>query len=27
MLFPKKTKYRKWQTGRKSPEKLARPDT
>jgi large subunit ribosomal protein L16 len=27
MLFPKKQKYRKWQTGRKSPERLARPDT
>lgn len=27
MLFPKKIKHRKWQTGRKSPEKLARPDT
>ncbi len=27
MLFPKKVKYRKWQTGRKNPEKLARPDT
>ncbi len=27
MLFPKKTKHRKWQTGRKSPERLARPDT
>jgi large subunit ribosomal protein L16 len=27
MLFPKKVKHRKWQTGRKSPEKLARPDT
>lgn len=23
MLFPKKVKHRKWQTGRKSPEKLA----
>ena len=27
MLFPKKVKHRKWQTMRKSPEKLARPDT
>jgi len=27
MLFPKKVKHRKWQTNRKSPEKLARPDT
>ncbi len=27
MLFPKKVKHRKWQTGRKSPEQLARPDT
>jgi large subunit ribosomal protein L16 len=27
MLFPKKVKHRKWQTGRKSPEKQARPDT
>ena len=27
MLFPKKVKHRKWQTQRKSPEKLARPDT
>jgi large subunit ribosomal protein L16 len=27
MLFPKKTKYRKRQTGRKSPERLQRPDT
>lgn len=27
MLFPKKMKHRKWQTGRKSPERLARPDT
>ncbi len=27
MLFPKKVKHRKWQTARKSPEKLARPDT
>ena len=26
-LFPKKVKYRKWQTGRKHPEKLLRPDT
>ncbi len=27
MLFPKKVKHRKWQSGRKSPAKLARPDT
>lgn len=27
MLFPKKVKHRKWQIGRKSDEKLARPDT
>lgn len=27
MLFPKKTKHRKWQTGRKSLEKRMRPDT
>lgn len=27
MLFPKKVKHRKWQVGRKSPEKLAQPDT
>lgn len=27
MLFPKKVKHRKWQTGRKSPVRLARPDT
>lgn len=27
MLFPKKVKHRKWQTARKSPERLARPDT
>ena len=27
MLFPKKVKHRKWQTNRKSPERLARPDT
>ncbi|MDO8407756.1 MAG: 50S ribosomal protein L16 [bacterium] len=27
MLFPKKVKHRKWQTGRKSPARLARPDT
>jgi large subunit ribosomal protein L16 len=27
MLSPKKTKYRKWQTGRKSPAQLAKPDT
>jgi len=27
MLFPKKVKHRKWQTGRKSPQRLMRPDT
>ena len=27
MLIPKKVKHRKWQTGRKSAAKLARPDT
>jgi len=27
MLAPKKTKYRKWQTGRKNPSKLTLPDT
>jgi large subunit ribosomal protein L16 len=27
MLFPKKVKHRKWQTQRKSPARLARPDT
>ena len=27
MLFPKKVKHRKWQTARKNPERLARPDT
>jgi len=27
MLFPKKVKHRKWQTQRKSPERMARPDT
>jgi len=27
MLAPKKTKYRKWQTGRRNPAKLLRPDT
>ncbi len=27
MLFPKKVKHRKWQTHRKSAERLARPDT
>lgn len=27
MLFPKKVKHRKWQTGRKTPERLMRPDT
>jgi large subunit ribosomal protein L16 len=26
-LFPKKVKHRKWQTGRKHPDKLAKPDT
>ena len=26
-LFPKKVKHRKWQTGRKNPAKLAKPDT
>jgi len=26
-LFPKKVKHRKWQTGRRNPKKLARPDT
>ncbi len=26
MLFPKKVKHRKWQTGRKNPDRLARPD-
>jgi len=26
-MFPKKVKHRKWQTARKSPERLARPDT
>jgi len=26
-LFPKKVKYRKWQTGRKNAKKLERPDT
>ncbi|HRY31217.1 MAG TPA: 50S ribosomal protein L16 [Candidatus Paceibacterota bacterium] len=26
-LFPKKVKYRKWQTGRKHPEKMLRPET
>ena len=26
-MFPKKVKHRKWQNARKSPEKLARPDT
>lgn len=27
MLFPKKVKHRKWQTGRKSPARMMRPDT
>ena len=27
MLFPKKVKHRKWQTARKSPERLMKPDT
>jgi large subunit ribosomal protein L16 len=27
MLFPKKVKHRKWQTGRKGAARLARPDT
>lgn len=27
MLFPKKVKHRKWQTGRKSEAQLSRPDT
>lgn len=27
MLFPKKTKYRKWQTGRKTEERRSRPAT
>ncbi len=27
MLQPKKTKYRKWQTDRKSPERRAQPET
>lgn len=27
MLFPKKVKHRKWQTGRMGPKALARPDT
>lgn len=27
MLFPKKVKHRKWQIGRKSPERLAAADT
>ena len=27
MLAPKKTKHRKWQTGRKNPKVLARPET
>ena len=26
-MFPKKVKHRKWQTGRKSEKRLARPDT
>ncbi len=27
MLAPKKTKYRKWQSGRKNPARLEKPDT
>ncbi len=27
MLAPKKTKYRKWQTGRKNPARLLKPET
>lgn len=27
MLAPKKTKYRKWQTGRRNPARLAKPET
>ena len=27
MLAPKKTKFRKWQTGRKHPDRLEHPDT
>ena len=27
MLFPKKVKHRKWQTGRKNADKISRPDT
>ena len=27
MLQPKKTKYRKWQTARKNPERLLKPET
>ena len=27
MLFPKKVKHRKWQTGRKHPDRLNAPDT
>ena len=27
MLFPKKVKFRKWQTSRKSQERLAKPET
>lgn len=27
MLFPKKVKFRKWQTARKSEERLAKPET
>ena len=27
MLAPKKTKFRKWQTGRKHPDRLRMPDT
>lgn len=27
MLFPKKVKFRKWQTGRRHPDMIARPET
>lgn len=27
MLFPKKVKHRKWQVGRKHPDKMTRPET
>lgn len=26
-MFPKKVKFRKWQTGRRNPEKVVRPET